>query len=512
MTFDLTQEPWIPVMDQHLQVREVSLETLFEDPRAFKAIAGENPPVTLALHRFLLALIHRAHRGPTSVSHWESIRAGGQHAVLQYLADHRDHFDLRHPTRPFMQDVDLDETEPAPVFVAADWQAANTSTVFSHAHELRRGALSAAEAARTVLRLHAMDVPGLKGGHPRGGSNRSAVSSALLNSLNVWVLGDDLWETLMLNLTEYDGLNSAPFGFKDASADLPAWERPPSPPGERIPQGPVDMLTFAYRRVRLFWKDDRAVAIAVTKGDSLPKELDAVTFEWSLPTLFDPKAKPGQAAHRPVRASMERQLWRDAPVLIQSARHQAEESRQHRAPTLIDWVARLSDETENVPRRLRLQVLSMIADQAKPLGWFSQAMTLPVRYLHDRRLWQRLHDAAALAERYEECLRTFKGSPYHVLGEALKLEANALASFDGKSRYWNSLEPSFLELLDLLPDATDPQALEAGWEDTLAMTVRQAFEASIAGIADRRATALGLKRLEQRLALLRRGARESSPA
>lgn len=511
MTFDLTQEPWIPVMDQHLQVREVSLATLFEDPRKFKAIAGENPPVTLALHRFLLALIHRSHRGPSSIGHWQEIHASGHHAVLEYLANHRERFDLRHPTEPFMQDLELNEAQAAPVFVSADWQAANTSTVFSHAHEWRQGTLSASEGARTLLRLHAVDVPGLKGGHPHGGSNRSAVSSALLNSLNVWVLGDDLWETLMLNLTEYDGLNSAPFTFKEASTDLPAWERPMGPPCERLPQGPVDMLTYAYRRVRLFWKDQQVFAIAVTKGDSLPKNVDAASFEWSLPTLFDPKAKPGQGTHRPVRATLERQIWRDAPVLLQSAQHQEGNSRHFRAPLLIDWLARLA-ETDRVPSRLRLQVFSVLADQAKPLGWFSQAMSLPTRYLHDRRLWQRLHDATALAERYEECLRTFKGSPYQVLGEALKLESKALAAFDGKSRYWSALEPAFLDFLDALPDAIDPQMLETGWEETLIKTARQAFEESIAGIADRRAIALGLKRLEDRLFRLRETARALSPA
>jgi CRISPR system Cascade subunit CasA len=422
-----------------------------------------------------------------------------------------------------MQNLELEKVEPAPVFVSADWQAANTSTVFSHAHELRKGSLSAAEAARTVLRLHAVDVPGLKSAHPRSGANRSAVSSVLLNSLNIWILGEDLWETLMLNLTEYNGINSAPFGFKDASADLPAWERPSAPPCERLPKGPVDLLTFAYRRVRLFWTDDRATAIAVTKGDSFPKDVDPVTYEWSLPFLFDPKAKLGQAMHRPVRASMERQLWRDAPVLIQSAQDHSSEPRRHFAPTLIDWVARLGAETKNVPQRLRLQVFSIMADKAKPLGWFSQAMGLPVRYLHERRLWQRLHDAVALAERYEECLRTFKGSPYHELCTALKQDAKThdkavepdakvLASFDGKSRYWNALEPSFLKLLDTLPDSPDPQALEADWEDTLAKIAEQAFQDSIAGITDRRARTLGLAKLKQRLSRLREGVRESSLA
>lgn len=518
MTFDLTREAWIPVLNRNLQVSEVSLATLFENPRAFVAIAGENPPVTLALQRFLLALIHRAHRGPKTPEHWAEIRANGSHAVLQYLEEHREQFDLRHPTQPFMQDPELGEAQAAPVYVSASWQAANTSTVFSHAHKWRRGKLTPAEAARTLLRLHAVDVPGLKSGHPEGGSNRAAVCSALLNSLNVWVLGEDLWETLMLNLTEYDGINSAPFGFKE-DQDLPAWERPLTRPNERVPKGPVDMLTFLYRRVRLVWKEAHVVGIAVTKGDSLPKNVNTAIYEWALPTLVDPQAKPGKSSIRPVRASLKRQVWRDAPALVQSARHQSPTKLHHRSPILIEWLARLSADGL-IANRLRIQVISVVTDpkhQAKPLSWHAQALSLPLCYLNDHELWLRLHDAVELADRYEECLRTSKGSPYYVLGAALKgadqnsesvkPDPKILAAFDDNSRYWSALEAPFLELMSALPESDDPLALEEKWEETLVNTVRSAFEASISGIANRRATAMGQERLEQQLAVLKKSSR-----
>jgi CRISPR type I-E-associated protein CasA/Cse1 len=333
-----------------------------------------------------------------------------------------------------------------------------------------------------------------------------------MNGMNVWVTGETLWATLMLNLMEYDGRNATPFAFRDPTADLPSWERSMEVPGERLPAGPIDMLTFVYRRVRLFWQGERIIGIALTKGDSLPKAEDPVTFEWMLPTVRNKRSKIGEAVFYPLRASLDRQVWREAPALVQSAQQAQLDADSHRAPLLLEWLLKLND-AGLVPDRLRLRVLAVVADQAKPMGWFSQTLNIPLLYMQERKLWNRLHEAIAQAERHEECLRTFKGSPYQVLGEALKLDAKALATFDGRTRYWAALERPFLELMDALPDdrsEDDFGVIRWGetempaWERTLMRTVRTAFVDSIVGVADHRARALGLRRLDERLTTISR--------
>ncbi len=507
MQFDLREEPWIPVLTPELVVREVSLRELFAGAASFKEVVGDNPPVTVALNRMLLAIIHRAHRGPVDAAHWNAIAAGGQGAVLAYLDEMGDRFDLGHAEHPFMQDLALGEAQAAPAYVASAWQPENTSTVFTHAHAWRTRPLTAAAAARTLLRIHAVDTPGMKGAHPQGGSNRSACSSALMNSQMVWVRGDNLWHTLMLNLMRYDGANAVPFSFAP-DADLPAWERPASPPGDRLIAGPADSLTFMWRRVRLVWQDDRVVGIALTKGHAVPDSHAPISFEWAIPIVQETDPKTGVTTRRPLRASLERRVWRDAPALLQSASHLTTDNRRHQAPPLLEWLAQLRRTTKTVPRRLRVEVVAMVADQAKPLGWYAQALTLPLRYLEDEELWGRLHEAIALAEKHEECLRTFKGSPYQVLGEALKLDAKALAAFDGRIRFWAGLESPFLQLLNAMPEdeATDEigdvvigEATLSAWEALLRRAAENAFNDSIGGIRDYRARALGIQRLNKRL-------------
>ncbi|NER00946.1 MAG: type I-E CRISPR-associated protein Cse1/CasA, partial [Cyanothece sp. SIO2G6] len=54
-SFDLTQKSWIPVITQDGLYQEISLLKLFSQWETLREIQAENPPTTLALHRFLFA-------------------------------------------------------------------------------------------------------------------------------------------------------------------------------------------------------------------------------------------------------------------------------------------------------------------------------------------------------------------------------------------------------------------------------------------------------------------------
>ena len=63
MKFDLTHELWIPcATDEGL--KQFSLVDVLTEADKIHGIVGENPPITVALHRLLLAIIHRVYRGP----------------------------------------------------------------------------------------------------------------------------------------------------------------------------------------------------------------------------------------------------------------------------------------------------------------------------------------------------------------------------------------------------------------------------------------------------------------
>ena len=58
--FNLLDEPWIPVrrIDGHLD--EVGLLELFREASHIEGVAESSPPAFVALHRLLLAIVHRA--------------------------------------------------------------------------------------------------------------------------------------------------------------------------------------------------------------------------------------------------------------------------------------------------------------------------------------------------------------------------------------------------------------------------------------------------------------------
>lgn len=493
MSFNLTTEKWIPVVSQDFQLRDVSLIELFENWNTIQEIQGDNPPTTLAIHRFLLAILHRAYQGPKDIDHWEEIEQDDGQKAIAYLKDHADCFDLLHPERPFMQDATITQGAAAEIYQAHVLHGNNTSTVFCHDHQWSHASLSISEAARLVLRLHWFDVGGRK-----TGSSVSAGVIPTMDAANVLVRGQSLKETLLLNLMQYSPKQEIPSVVN--GDDLPAWEREPAAALERIPNGYIDYLTYQWRRVRLFFEHDRAVNVAFHGGDRIPKDLDA--SQWECGVAYN-KTKKGLFT---VRLNLSRSLWRDSAAFLQS-------SDAGKRPRIISWVADLQEE-ELADDRLSLQVLGLSVDNAKPLGWSSEHFSAPMLYLKEKRLWQALVSALNVVEDHQNVFRSFKGSPYHALAEVLKNgDAGALANaLDGESRYWTILDQAFPKLLFDLPN--DYETMADGvtyygnkklpeWAKTIQQVATDAFTESIAAIRNYEARAAALRSLGYHLAKLR---------
>jgi CRISPR system Cascade subunit CasA len=494
MSFNLTQEPWIPVVTQDWQRKEISLIELFETWGELREIQADNPPTTLALHRFLLALLHHVYQGPKHEDHWEEIQEDDGQRAIAYLQEKQDLFDLLHPTRPFMQDASLTPDLSGEIYQSYVLHGNNTSTVFCHEHQWSGDTLSIPAAARLVLRLHLFDVGGRKTG--------SAISAGVIPTMdaaNVLVRGKTLQETLLLNLMQYNG-KEKPCVVR--GEDLPAWERESKPASERIPAGYIDYLTYQWRRVRLFVEDDQAVRVAVHAGDRLPKDLSSTGFECGIAYIKNPK-KPGELYT--VRLNLSRSLWRDSAAFLQS-------SEASNCPRIIEWLADLKAE-KLIDNYLNLQVLGLTVDNAKPLGWTSEQLSAPIAYIQEKPLWQALVVALKFAEEHQQVFRSFQGSPYHALAKALNHpDAGSFAkSLDGESRYWATLDRAFQPLLsDLATDKTvDGNGTTYGnrvlleWQKTVQDAATKAFTDSIAAIRNYEARAKALQSLNYQLAKLR---------
>jgi CRISPR system Cascade subunit CasA len=500
MTFNLIDECWIPVVNQGWQRREVSLIELFTTWTTLREIQADNPPTTLAIYRFLLAVLHRAYQGPKNVDHWEEIQQDNGKKAIAYLEKWRDRFDLFHPEFPFMQDAAIAEKDSGEVYLASVLHGNNTSTVFCHEHQWSSATLTIPEAARLLLRLHNFDTGGRK-----TGATDSAAVLPMMDAANVLVRGHSLCETLLLNLIEYDPGREKPSVVN--GNDLPCWEQEYQKPKERIPVGYIDYLTYQWRRVKLFAQDENVVRVALHPGDRVPK--DVSTSQWECGIAYA-KTKNGLMT---VRLNLARSLWRDSAVFLQSAETSSR-------PRILDWVAILKAEDDLITSNLHLQILGLNVDNAKPLGWSGHQFAAPLIYLTDKLLCQRLSRAIAIAEDHQQIFRSFRGSPYHVLAEVLNNNdaGSFAATLDGESRYWATLDRAFQELLQALPtDKTvDSNGITYGmvqlpaWTKTVQKAAREAFTASIVSIRNYEARAKALRTLEWKLADLRASPEEKA--
>jgi CRISPR system Cascade subunit CasA len=211
---------------------------------------------------------------------------------------------------------------------------------------------------------------------------------------------------------------------------------------------------------------------------------------------------------KPVRLSLEKQLWRNADCFILSV--PAEKTQR---PRIIDWLATLRAE-ELAEGLVHLRVMGFSADKAKPLGWAMEPFAVPSQYITNETLATNLKAAIAFAEAHRDVFKSFRGSPYFCLGEALKHpDVGALArALDGESRYWAALDQQFSEFLVALAEdeSTDRhgivrygrQALPQ-WNDTVQKAAASAFTDSIVSIRNYRARAKGLQALGRLLRKLR---------
>lgn len=505
MSFNLTQERWIPVVSNDWQRQEVSLIELFSNLDKYREIQADNPPTTLALHRFLIAISHRAYNGPRDEEHWEEIRDDCGQKAIEYLKQHFDKFDLLHPEYPFMQDLSISSqmAEKCYSYLAYEMHGENTSTVFCHQHHWSILPLSLSELARLVLRIQICDFHGRK-----MGATERAGSIPMVGAVNCLVWGKTVHEILMRNLMQYN-LTSIPSTVN--GEDLPVWERKNEKVSQKIPNGYIDYLTYQWRKVRIFCDDNNSIKVASHPGNQLPKMISEKTYECAIPY------RKGKDGFYPVKLDRKRSLWRDSSVLTQSAVDDSTNS-----PRIMGWMSDLYSHDESiVPEIIDIKILGLSVENAKPWIWAEEQLSIPIAYFKSRELWQRLKKAVEIAEEHQHCFRSGNGTPHYALAKTLNpnasaktlaVEAKKLASnLNGESQYWATLDREFQILLAKLPD--DKTINEQGtiyginelpiWTKIVQQAARRAFTDSIESIRNYEARAKALRSLEYQLAKLR---------
>src|SRR4051794_12147009 len=112
ISFNLVDEPWVPVVWQDGTVGEVGLRDALVRAHEIRELVESSPLVTVSLHRLLLAILHRTF-GPETFEAWKALWRRGHwdaETLDTYFAAWRHRFDLFDPERPFLQGPPLEDT------------------------------------------------------------------------------------------------------------------------------------------------------------------------------------------------------------------------------------------------------------------------------------------------------------------------------------------------------------------------------------------------------------------
>jgi CRISPR system Cascade subunit CasA len=480
-SFDLVREPWIPVRDGD-GTREIGLEECLTRARQFERIEDASPLVTAALHRFLLAVLSRALRGPRSLAEATDWFRDGLplERVRAYLAAHHDRFDLFHPTAPFYQvaDFGLDQSQRSWTILAPELNSDNNKVLFDHTVTARPEPLRPALAARLLIanQMYALSA---------GKSIFCHTATApLATAVTVLVQGDTLHETLCLNLSLTDTAR--------LERDTAAWEEAPLTVtrlkncelARGSPLGVAHRATWPARAIRLH-----------------PEELDGEPVIFWISYASGLRCDDPHEVRDPLvayRAGKEntiypwgfregRALWRDFHSLLPAPSG----SGTGQGVAALEYAGRLSvevaDGDEAAARAVEVAALGQANDQAKVELWRHEHYRLPAALLTQP-------GGQVLVE---GCLKQADTA-----GDALNLAARALARRlltsgerqphkDDVSRlvrslphgevYWSRLEGEFARWLAALGSdaAARPTPHRRRWAETVIDAARRAWEQTV---------------------------------
>jgi CRISPR system Cascade subunit CasA len=353
-SYDLIDQPWIPLLMLDGTVAECSLVEVFERAPQASGVVGEIPTQTFAVTRLLLAILHRAVEGPVDIEHWSELWGTDVLPVddiRRYLDTHRGRFDLLHPVTPFYQVADLrsskDETSGLEKLIA---DIPNGIAYFSNRSGSALESLGYAEAARWLVHAQAYETAGIKTGavgddRVKSGKGYGIGTGWCGNIGGLLMEGATLRETLLLNLVA----ESSAYTVADSN-DLPIWERASLTASEevtggRTAYGPLDAYTWQKARIRLVDHDGGIVSVVISNGDRATlhnqHQREPMTA-WrrspnqekslGLPLVYMPRV------HTPSRA-----MWRGIAALLpsRSGSVQGADGAARLVPGVVSWISEL---------------------------------------------------------------------------------------------------------------------------------------------------------------------------
>lgn len=476
-SFNLVDRPFIPCLLGDGSSVEWDLLTTLGRADDIVEIRDGSPVVTLALHRFLLAILHRSF-GPTNRQAWADLWRAGRFdaaALKTYLDRWRDRFDLFHPQHPFYQHATYrGENSKGPNLLAREMARGNNPTLFDHTTDDGGLSLPSAAVARFLIAEQAYAVGG-------GRSDFGYTTHGpLVGGLCFLPMGANLFQTLMLSFIRYP--DEAVLG--GGQMDLPAWEQDvPPPDAPTAPLGYLDYLTCQSRSIRLDPDEsgEHVVGVSYAQGRAikLPEAFREPMFAYR---------RHEERGLLPIQLSEDRVLWRDSHALFQF-----KEGGDFLGPGTLHAIAQHREAGVLSSNHLfRLAALGLCTDKAKVNLWRHETMPLPLAFLCDATATEALTTGLQRAEEASKKIYSAARSAVERYLDAVndkpktdkKRVAAMVDSLAPQSLYWSALNVPFRKFYLALADRPfDRQQLLADWAcNTVYRAALHAFDRSVGSL------------------------------
>jgi CRISPR system Cascade subunit CasA len=468
LSFNLVHEQWLPVLDRSGRPRLVGIREALLQAHTIERITPVSPLAEAALHRLLLAVLHRALGGPADLNDVIALYQAGrlpEEPLEAYFDRWSRRFDLFDTEAPFCQVPDLPDESPIPwTKLAAERASGNNPTLFDHSMDSEPQPITPAVTAAALVAHQSFTTGGLikKLGVTSGKAGPLAGAAVFLPQ------GGTLFETLLLNL-------APPYRPDD---DLPIWEREPyrTPDieGGRAKEtlrGRTRVYTWMSRAVRLRPKADGMVRVMAYGPGVSPREGP------ELDPMCAYQRKAGTAV--PYRLRKDRAFWRDFEAILPGDRGWI-------APRTVDHARGLLREIGRLTLVFPLTVIGQDTAQDKVLDARRETYPLSARALDPteaaaiRGAVGEANDAGGQLDRTARAVaRVLLGLDN---GRSAGKEVRRLAeSFPLLRLYWSRLETAFPEFLEALASKGRDDA-SAAWSRAVRDAARTSWNATAAAI------------------------------
>jgi CRISPR system Cascade subunit CasA len=477
-SFNLLDSAWIPILKSDGLNAEVGIKDALLHAHEYRQVSANLPHSHTAIYRLLLAVLHRVF-GPSSLDEWKSLynqQRFKPELLEDYFDQWHDRFDLFSPDHPFYQNRHPQVQVKSINTLLFLTSGGDVTTLFDHSMDDHPVRLTAAQAGLALITAQSFGLGGLA--NPQ--LNLFYTDAPCARGINIFILGKNLFETLLLNLVVYD--QHSP--IEQRGADLPAWEvDDPYLPARSIPNGYLDFLTWQNRKIMLFPTQLEDGLVVVDQMTTAP----GLTLSSEQRNPIHQYRVDEKTGAKILRFTEGRALWRDSTALLDlSAKDQFH-------PAAINLTHQLTIDGFFPRRKLRLAANGMCTDPGKQKVFFyrGEQFDFSNEILRDRYLVDQLNIALTKAN---DCRNQLWGSLRTMAGLFLAPESDQknakspdpkemdqlFAHWEAEAQYWNNLEIPFYQFIESLSD--EPEEALKNWEKCLHKAALAALDQTAASL------------------------------